>query len=188
MIPNRRIATAVGMVGTAGMTPERTTLISLGSNLGDSTSLIRAAFERLAVLSAEPLVKSSLWQTAPVDCPPGSPPFVNAAVALTPKPEETPESLLTKLQALEKDFGRRPKVVLNEPRPIDLDLIAFGTEVRNTPALTVPHPRAHVRRFVLEPLSEIAPGLLLPGQSRTISELLATLTSDERVVRLSDSL
>jgi 2-amino-4-hydroxy-6-hydroxymethyldihydropteridine diphosphokinase len=170
------------------MSPGRTTLISLGSNLGDSVAMIRAAVEQLALLSAEPLVKSSLWQTAPVDCPAGSPPFVNAAVALAPKPKETPESLLVKIQALEKEFGRRPKLVLNEPRPLDLDLIAFGSEVRKTPALTLPHPRAHLRRFVLEPLSEIAPGFLLPGQSRTISELLAALTSDERVVRLSDGL
>src|SRR5215207_2028070 len=111
------------------MTHERTTLISLGSNLGDSASLIGAAFERLALLSAKPLVKSSLWQTTPVDCPPGSPPFVNAAVALTSKPDETPETLLVKLQALEKEFGRGPKAVLNEARPLDLDLIAFGNEV-----------------------------------------------------------
>src|SRR5258705_7979432 len=113
------------------MTHGRTTLISLGSNLRDSAALVRAAVERLATLSAEPLVKSSLWQTAPVDCPPGSPSFVNAAAALTPKPDETPESLLVKLQTLEKEFGRRPKAVLNEPRPLDLDLIAFGNEVRN---------------------------------------------------------
>ena len=111
-----------------------------------------------------------------MDCPPGSPPFVNAAAALVPLPNETPESLLAKLQALEKEFGRRPKMLLNEPRPLDLDLIAFGNEVRNTPELTLPHPRAHLRRFVLQPLSEIAPDFRLPGHAHTVRELLDALS------------
>lgn len=161
-----------------------TALIALGSNLGDSVAVIHEAFERLQELSSAPVCKSSLWQTAPVDCPPGSPPFVNAAVALTPLPGETPESLLAKLQALEKEFGRRPKVVLNEPRPLDLDLIAFGAETRNTPGLILPHPRAHLRRFVLQPLSEVAPDHVLPGQSLGIQALLATLPPDEFMRRL----
>lgn|ERR1043166_1151451 len=155
-------------------------LISLGSNLGDSVQLIEEAFCRLSNFSATPLSRSSLSQTAPVDCPPGSPLFVNAAAAFTPLPNETPESLLAKLQSLEKEFGRKPKLVLNEPRPIDLDLIAFGNEVRNTPELILPHPRAHLRRFVLQPLSELAPEFVLPGQCQTIRELLATLDSDGR--------
>ena len=147
-------------------------LIALGSNLGDSAAIIREAFARLEKLSATQIRKSSLWTTEPVDCPPGSPSFVNAAVALTPLPGETPESLLAKLQALEKEFGRRPKVVPNEPRPLDLDLIAFGPEVRNTSDLILPHPRAHLRQFVLQPLNEVAPEFVLPGQTRTLAELL----------------
>lgn len=137
--------------------------------------------ERLQDLSDEPLRKSRLIETAPVDCPPGSPNFVNAAVSLVPRKGETPESLLAKLQYLEKEFGRTPKVVLNEPRPLDLDLIAFGNEIRATPQLTLPHPRAHLRRFVLEPLAEIAPELLLPGQGKTVRILLGELTSREIV-------
>ena len=117
-------------------------IVALGSNVGDSPGILRRAMERLAEISVQPLVKSSLWQTTPVDCPPGSPPFVNAVVALTPGEGETPESLLAKLLALEKEFGRRPKQVLNEPRRLDLDLIAFGQETRLTPGLTLPHPRA----------------------------------------------
>ena len=155
-----------------------TALIALGSNLGDSVAIIREACERLQELSSTPIHKSSLWQTTPVDCPPGSPPFMNAAVALTPLPGETPESLVAKLQALEKELGRRPKAVLNEPRPLDLDLIAFGDKVRHTPELILPHPRAHQRRFVLQPLSEIAPDFMLPGQARSIHELLAILPPD----------
>jgi 2-amino-4-hydroxy-6-hydroxymethyldihydropteridine diphosphokinase len=143
--------------------------------------------KRLAELSDRPLVKSSLWQTSPVDCPPGSPPFVNAMVGLAPRESETPESLLSKLQALEKEFGRQPKRVLNEPRPLDLDLIAFGNEIRATRELTLPHPRAHQRRFVLQPLSEIAPVLVLPGQSETVLALLSRLPPDRNLLRFPKS-
>ena len=138
----------------------------------------------LQKLSVEPLLRSSLWQTAPVDCPPGSPPFVNAVVGLAPRPEETPQSLFAKLQTLEKNSGRKPKTILNEPRPLDLDLIAFGVETRKTPALTLPHPRAHLRRFVLQPLSEVAPDLVLPGQTASVNELLRALRSDEVLRRI----
>jgi len=140
--------------------------------------------EQLQELSEQPLAKSGLYETTPVDCPPGSPGFLNAAVALIPRASETPESLLKKLQQMEIEFGRRPKKVLNEPRPLDLDLIAFGNEIRATPQLILPHPRAHLRRFVLEPLAEIAPDLLFPGQGMTIRALLGELTSAEVVRRL----
>jgi 2-amino-4-hydroxy-6-hydroxymethyldihydropteridine diphosphokinase len=97
---------------------------------------------------------------------------------------ETPESLLKKLRAIEIESGRQPKKVLNEPRPLDLDLIAFGNETRVTEKLTLPHPRAHQRRFVLQPLAEIAPDLILPGQNRIVAELLTFLETDEKSVRL----
>ncbi len=158
--------------------------IALGSNLGASATILRNAMERLQSFSDHPLLRSALWQTTPVDCPPGSPPFVNAVAGLIPREDETPESLLNKLGALEIEFGRRPRSVLNEPRPLDLDLIAFGTETRGSAELTVPHPRAHVRRFVLQPLSEIAPGLVLPGQTRTVAQLLAALPPDELIGRI----
>jgi 2-amino-4-hydroxy-6-hydroxymethyldihydropteridine diphosphokinase len=159
-------------------------LIALGSNLGDSRATVLAAMDRLQEFSAQPLLRSSLWDTTPVDCPPGSPRFVNAVAGLAPKAGETPESLLAKLQALEKAFGRQPKTAHNEPRPLDLDLIAFGSEVRSTPELTLPHPRAHLRRFVLAPLNEIASDLVLPLQAKPVRVLLAELQSDEVVKRL----
>ena len=149
--------------------------MALGANLGDRRGNILRGMKRLEELSAERLLRSALWETAPVDCPPGSPPFVNAVVGLRPRAEEKPETLLRKLKALEREFGRQPKTVLNEPRPLDLDLIAFGRETRATPDLTLPHPRAHVRRFVLQPLSEIAPELVLPGQTQTVAQLLDQL-------------
>ncbi len=159
-------------------------IIALGSNLGNSTVLLREAIGLITNLADSQLRRSSLWQSTPVDCPPGSPPFINAVVAFTPVPGETPESLLEKLQALEQAFGRQPKVVLNEPRPLDLDLIAFGSETRASDHLTLPHPRAHLRRFVLEPLNEIAPDLVLPGQTVSVGELLKSLRTDEQLVRL----
>ena len=155
--------------------------VALGSNLGDSRRIILDAMARLQKFSAAPILKSSLWQTSPVNCPPGSPMFLNAVVALVPQKNETPESLLKKLRELEQEFGRAPKTVLNEARPLDLDLIAFGSEMRHSPELILPHPRAHERKFVLQPLSEIAPELILPGQGRTVLQLLAGLSGDEAV-------
>jgi len=165
--------------------PATKVIVALGANLGDPSETLREAMHQLDRLAALPSHRSSLWQSTPVDCPPGSPPFVNAAVAFEPAAGETPESLLAKLQTLEREFGRRPKKVLNEPRPLDLDLIAFGSEVRSTPELTLPHPRTHLRHFVLQPLNEIAPDLVLPGQTKPIRQLLAELRTDEVVRRIS---
>jgi 2-amino-4-hydroxy-6-hydroxymethyldihydropteridine diphosphokinase len=81
------------------------------------------------------------------------------------------------------EFGRQTKKILNDPRPLDLDLIAYGSQTRDTESLKLPHPRAHLRRFVLQPLSELAPSLVLPGQARSIAELLAGLVSDEILER-----
>ncbi len=169
-------------------------IVALGSNLGDSRQVILEAMARLQNFSDEPVLKSSLWQTSPVNCPPGSPLFVNAVAGFVPRKDETPESLLKKLRALEEEFGRQPKKVSNEPRPLDLDLIAFGSEVRpaapkrseggDTPELILPHPRSHRRRFVLQPLSEIAPELVLPGQGKTVAQLLVELSSDELLKRI----
>ena len=103
--------------------------VALGSNLGDSPQLLRDAMARLQNFSDQPLLKSSLWQTTPVNCPPNSPLFVNAVVGFAPQKNETPELLLHKLRTLEMEFGRTPKKGLNEPRSLDLDLIAFGNEL-----------------------------------------------------------
>jgi len=164
----------------------KTVFIALGSNLGDSERILRTAMVRLGEFSAEPLLTSSFWQTAPVDCPPGSPPFVNAVVGFAPRAGETPESLLEKLQQLEQDFGRQAKQVMNEPRRLDLDLISFGQETRATTRLRLPHPRAAQRRFVLQPLAEIASDLILPGQTSSIATLLAALSDDETLLRLGN--
>jgi 2-amino-4-hydroxy-6-hydroxymethyldihydropteridine diphosphokinase len=158
--------------------------VALGSNLGDSQKIVSDAMTRLQNFSDKPVLKSSLWRTSPVDCPPDSPQFVNAVVGFVPRTNETPESLLKKLRALELEFGRQPKSVLNEARRLDLDLIAFGNEVRNSPELILPHPRACRRKFVLQPLSEIASKLILPGQGKTVRHLLKALANDESLTRV----
>jgi 2-amino-4-hydroxy-6-hydroxymethyldihydropteridine diphosphokinase len=158
--------------------------VALGSNLGDSAEIVRRAFVRLQTLSDAPLLRSSLWRSTPVDCPPGSPPFVNAIAGLCPRADETPQTLLRQLQVLETEFGRQRHNILNEPRLLDLDLIAFCVHVVNLPELILPHPRAHRRRFVLQPLAEIAPDFVLPGQTRSAAELLSGLSTMETMVKL----
>ncbi len=155
--------------------PDQTVAVALGSNLGGSAQIFRRAISKLRDLSVTPVRVSSFWKTAPVDCPPGSPDFLNAVCVITVQAGERPESLLLELQTLEKEFGRRPKKVLNEPRPLDLDIIAFGQERRSGERLTLPHPRAAQRRFVLGPLAELEPDWVLPGRRLTIAALLQRL-------------
>lgn len=153
----------------------RWVVVALGSNLGDPVTSLQAACDQLAALCTRPMLRSSFWRTAPVDCPPGSPDFVNAVVAWEAAPDQTPESLLTSLQVIEHQFGRQRKGVVNEARTLDLDLIMFGRERRATPKLSLPHPRAHLRRFVLEPLVEILPDCRAPGWAASALELLSRL-------------
>jgi 2-amino-4-hydroxy-6-hydroxymethyldihydropteridine diphosphokinase len=164
-------------------TPE-IAFVALGSNLGSPVDIVRNAMAQLQTLSDKPLLKSSLWRSAPVDCPPGSPPFINAVAGLEPRPEETPATLLRQLRGLEEKFGRPPAKIRNEPRLLDLDLIAFGSRTMNAADLILPHPRAHLRRFVLQPLSEIAPDFVLPGQTKTAQQLLRGLKTGDDIRQL----
>ena len=164
---------------------QKLAFIALGSNLGDPKQNVLRAMDRLQELSDFPLLRSSLWQSTPVDCPPGSPLFINAVVGLVPGADSTPERLLDQLHSLEQEFGREQKTLPNEPRPLDLDLIAFRQERRDSERLKLPHPRAHRRRFVLQPLCEIAPDLVLPGQVLSVRQLLEALDSTEFLLRLS---
>jgi len=148
-----------------------TAYIGLGSNLGDREATIRAAVDRLR---AHPQIKvtaeSSLIETAPVGGPAGQPTFLNGAAALETDLE--PDALLDVLKGIERDLGRRPRTRWG-PREIDLDVLLYGDRVVETSRLTVPHPLMAQRRFVLAPLSEIAPDARDPVTGRTVREMLA---------------
>jgi 2-amino-4-hydroxy-6-hydroxymethyldihydropteridine diphosphokinase len=160
----------------------RVVLIGVGSNEGESLAILAAAVRGLAQF-AEPgsLRCSRVWRTSPVDCPPESPDFLNAAVAFSARSGLTPESLLAALKSLERRFGREAKPVRNAPRSLDLDLLLFDEESRNTDWFTLPHPRATERMFVLAPAAEVAPDVRWPGTGITVEELLRRLESDEQV-------
>ncbi len=162
---------------------ERCAFVALGSNRGDRLQFLYAAADRLARLTVGPFYLSSIWETAPVDCPPGTPPFLNAMVGFVPPPGLGSMALLQRLQQIESELGRVRTPVRNTPRTIDLDLITDRNTVCFTPELVLPHPRAHRRLFVLAPLAEIAPGLILPGQSCSVQELLARLMSPNGSLR-----
>jgi len=143
--------------------------IALGSNLGDRKGNILMAMAALDGLSAVPVRRSSLWASEPVDCPPESGEFINAAVLMvTPL---SPRQLLEALQTVENSFGRVRRV-RNEPRLLDLDILSMGSFQMNTPDLVLPHPRIGDRRFVLAPLVELDPHLILPGRVESVSDLL----------------
>jgi 2-amino-4-hydroxy-6-hydroxymethyldihydropteridine diphosphokinase len=151
--------------------------IALGSNLGDRSAELDAGIEFLYVLSEnEEVLQSPRFETAPVDCPPGSPPFLNAVAEIeVDSVVLTPLHLLDELREFEISRGRSPLHDHNAPRPLDLDIIYYGIERIDQMGLVIPHPRAHLRRFVMEPLSHIRPDLILPGQTKTVSQLLRTL-------------
>ncbi len=152
--------------------PLTTAYIALGSNLGDPVSVLKAALISLGRFSSQPMRVSSFYRTQPVDCPPDSPSFINAVAEISVASHTTPEEFLSVLKGLEISFGRQPKTVHNAPRILDLDLISFGSEVRDSENLILPHPRAHQRAFVLAPLSELNPELVLLGQSSSVKSLL----------------
>jgi 2-amino-4-hydroxy-6-hydroxymethyldihydropteridine diphosphokinase len=156
-------------------------LIGLGSNQGDSQSIVRDAMARLEVFASGPVRSSRLWRTSPVDCPPDSGDFVNAAVAFTAIAELTPEALLSELKSLEREYGRQRVPVRNAPRELDLDLLLFGDQIRDSEAFTLPHPRAVDRLFVLAPAAEVLPDAIWPGTCESIAELLRKIDSDEQV-------
>lgn len=149
--------------------------IGIGSNLAqgedEPAKLLQRAFAALALLSDYPLVVSSLWESAPLDCPPDSPRFINAVAALRAR-DNSPRQLLQSLQRIENDFGRRRGAVRNAPRTLDLDILSFAQVLMQDAQLTLPHPRMHERAFVLMPLLEIAPEYCVPGMKRPASALM----------------
>lgn len=153
--------------------------IALGSNLGDKGSSLVAARDALRSLSSEPdsLVQAPIYSSAPVDCPESSPDFYNTVIEICYS--GTPEQLIQQTQALETQLGRTVKTVHNEARVIDIDILYMDSLCFHSDSLTLPHPRLQDRRFVLQPLADIASTRILPGQDLTVLELLNRLNSNE---------
>lgn len=153
--------------------------IALGSNLGDRLAHLQTARACLREISTpgEPFLQASTYQTEPLLCPPGSPLFYNSVVEIDF--QGTPFDLLDLTQTIEKKLGRTGGHERNAPRIIDVDLLYFGDEIIDTEALELPHPRISERRFVLQPLAEIRPQLVLSGKNQSIATLLENLVSGE---------
>lgn len=153
--------------------------IALGSNLGDRLAHLRQAYRQLAALAipGEECLTALIYQTEPKFCPPGSPEFLNTVVEIAF--EGSAVDLLKASRAIEMAMGRERGAERNAPRVIDLDLLYLGDEQSATEELELPHPRIAERRFVLEPLADIRPDLVLPGEWVTVAELLAMLPHDE---------
>jgi 2-amino-4-hydroxy-6-hydroxymethyldihydropteridine diphosphokinase len=154
--------------------------LSLGSNLGDRTANLNAAIERLSSLG-EVVAVSAFYETEPVELA-AQPWFLNCAVKLNT--EKMPRQLLSSVLNVEKEMGRQ-RVKKNGPRTIDIDILLFGSSIVDTKGLTVPHPAMHARRFVLEPLAEIAPEVRHPVLKRTARELRDALPAGQAVRRIS---
>ncbi len=162
-------------------------VVGVGSNRGDSLAYARAGIERLRAFAVGEFRCSSLWRTSPVDCPPEADDFINAVVAFEAVSGLTPDVLLAALKEIEREFGREPNPARNAPRELDLDLLLFDALMRKDEQLTLPHPRAATRRFVLAPAAEIIPQLVWPGMGRTIAALLDDLADDASAQRLDAS-
>jgi 2-amino-4-hydroxy-6-hydroxymethyldihydropteridine diphosphokinase len=145
--------------------------LSLGSNLGDREAHLLEALDRLEAAGIHILRRSSIYETEPQDLP-HQPWFLNIVVEV--ETELFPRLLLARAQAIELGMGRR-REVSKGPRPIDIDILLFGSFIIGTRELQVPHPRMSERRFVLEPLAELAPDLLHQVTGKTVREMLANV-------------
>ena len=154
--------------------------LSLGSNVGDRAQNLKSAISRLGLLGVVVAVSSS-YETEPVELT-AQPWFFNCAVKLDT--EKMPRQLLNGILELEQAMGRR-RAEKKGPRVIDVDILLFGSSIIETKGLTVPHPAMHERRFVLEPLAEIAPDARHPVFKRTIRELRDALPAGQAVRKIN---
>jgi 2-amino-4-hydroxy-6-hydroxymethyldihydropteridine diphosphokinase len=160
--------------------PVQTIFLSLGSNVGDREANLRAAFVALEGAGVRVRRVSSLYETEPVDFL-EQPWFLNCV--LEGETDAPAQTLLKALRRIEARMGSK-KLVPKGPRLLDVDILLYGDETVDTPELQVPHPRMTERRFVLEPLAEIAPELRHPSWSGTVSDLLARTQDRSEVRRL----
>ena len=151
--------------------------LSLGSNVGAREQHLREAITRLEVLG-HVISISSFYETEPVEFA-DQPWFLNCAIAL--ESTTTPEQLMAAILRIEEEMGRRRTQNRKGPRTIDIDVLLLGSQIINSPGLTIPHPAMHQRRFVLEPLSEIAPEAQHPLLKKKVSELREALPAGQAV-------
>ncbi len=159
-------------------------ILSLGSNQGDRLAALKqAGLELLALPETCAVAFSPVYETEPVGAPEGYGHlrFLNCVVIL--ETGLSPEAFSQAIHAIEARLGRTRTAAAGLPRVIDLDILTFGDVLSDAPHLTLPHPRACGRRFVLQPLTDLRPGFVFPGQSQTVSELLRTLPPEPRVWR-----
>ena len=153
--------------------------IGLGANLGDATAALRAALDAIDRLPQTSLhTVSSFYASAPIDS--SGPDYLNAVAAVDTS--LAPEALLAALLAIEADHGRE-RPYRNAPRTLDLDLLLYAEEQSTSATLTLPHPRLHQRAFVLAPLAELAPALIVPGIGESTAQLLESV-ADQHIRRL----
>jgi 2-amino-4-hydroxy-6-hydroxymethyldihydropteridine diphosphokinase len=155
--------------------------LSLGSNVGDRAANLRTAINRVSSLG-DVMAVSSFYETEPVEFA-AQPWFLNCAVELDT--EKMPKQLLAGILDIEREMGRR-RVQKKGPRTLDIDILLFGNSIIQTKGLTIPHPAMHERRFVLEPLAEIAPEARHPVIKRTVRELRDALPPGQAVRRASE--
>jgi 2-amino-4-hydroxy-6-hydroxymethyldihydropteridine diphosphokinase len=167
---------------TASPSPVVNIYVGLGSNMGDRAGNLLLAVRGMMDAGMVVTRLSSIYETEPVEVL-EQPLFLNMVAELAPcDAPSSPEQLLARLLRIEYSLGRR-RDTPRGPRTIDLDLLLFGTQQRNSDLLTLPHPRLHQRRFVLAPLAEIGSNLLHPGLHRTFKALLDDLTDNRQVRR-----
>lgn len=156
--------------------------IALGSNLGDRTDNLRRALKLIHESVPGAVIRAAcIYETLPVDCAPGTQAFLNTAIEL--EADIQPHDLHAKLKSIESQLGRPTLHERNSPRTIDLDILHAGPLTIEDETLTVPHPRLHQRRFVLQPMADLNSSLQLPNQAKTIAELLAALEDDPNTVK-----
>jgi 2-amino-4-hydroxy-6-hydroxymethyldihydropteridine diphosphokinase len=163
------------------------TAVALGSNIGDRLENLRAARKAIFDLAnvKPPIFSSAVYETESVGCEPGAGKFLNAAVEF--EYDGDPARLLEQLIQIEEVFGRKRDHPQNVSRIIDVDLLYCGEQRINDEGLQLPHPRLHLREFVLRPLADIAPNLILPEQNKTIGELLTEVAQPGDVIHCADS-
>jgi 2-amino-4-hydroxy-6-hydroxymethyldihydropteridine diphosphokinase len=162
------------------------TAVALGSNIGNRLENLRAARKAIFGLAnvKPPIIFSSVYETKPVGCEPGAGKFLNAVVEF--EYEGDPVRFLEQLIQIEEALGRKRNHPQNVSRNIDIDLLYCGDQRINDERLQLPHPRLHLRTFVLRPLGDIRPNLVLPGQKKNIGNLLAEVEQSGEVIRFAE--